>query len=135
MQKISLIILAIILAGTSLASDSALDRVQGCWKTDYGVDGISNTIVFCIDSESVEVSVFYPNHGHDSTTCQSSGQVESIDSTTVEIRTGRGNCENGNSLASSVFACTLLNEAELNCLDQGFNQLHFKREKTEAVER
>ena len=135
MQKIPVVILAVILAGTSLADDSVLDLSQDCWKTDDGHDGVSNTIVFCVDGEFVKASVFYPNRGPNSTTCRSSGQVESIDSTTFVIRTERGTCENGRSLAPGDWTCTLLNEFELNCLDRSFNQIHFKREATETVKR
>jgi hypothetical protein len=135
MHKISVVILAVFLAGTSLADDSALDLSQDCWKTDEPDDGVSLAIIFCVDGEVVKVSVFYPNRDYDSTTCRSSGQVESIDSTTLVIRIGQGHCENGRPLAPSDWTCTLLNEFELNCLDRVFNQIHLNREATETVER
>lgn len=135
MHKILVVILAVLLAGTSLADDSALDPSQDCWKTDERDDGVSKTIIFCVDGETVKVSVFYPNRDYESTTCRSSGQVESIDSTTFFIRIGRGNCENGRPLAPSEWTCTLLGEFELNCLDRVSNQIYLKREATETVER
>lgn len=135
MQKIPLAILVVILAGTSPADDSALGQFQDCWKADNRNDDVSNTIVFCVEGESVKASVFYPNRGHNPTTCRSSGQIKSIDSTTFALRTGQGNCENGKSLAPSDWTCTLLNEYELNCLDRSFNQIHLKREATESDDR
>jgi hypothetical protein len=132
MQKTLVAILVVILAGASPADNSALGLIQDCWKQGDRDDAVSNTIVVCMDGESIEVSVFYPNHGHDSTTCRSSGEIKSIDWTTFALRTGRGQCENGNTLAPSDWTCTLLNEDELNCLDRSFNQVHLKREATEA---
>ena len=132
MQKIQVMILAVLLVGTAIADESSLGLSQGCWKTDEGHDGVSNTVVFCVDGKSINASVFYPNRGDNSTTCRSSGQVDLLDPTTFAIRTGHGTCENGRSLAPSEWTCTLLNEHELNCLDPGFNQIHLKLEVTET---
>ena len=128
MQKITAAIMAVILAGTSIAEEPPLDRYQGCWKTDLLDDGITNTIVFCVDGQSIEALVFYPNRGFNSTLCRSSGRIESIDSTTLAIRLGQGTCENDRSLGTTDFSCTLLNENELNCLDPDSQQLHLVRE-------
>ena len=132
MQKILVAILIAILAGTSAADDSRLGLIQDCWKQGNRDDAVNNSIVVCVDDESIKVSVFYPNRGNNSTTCRSSGQIRSIDSTTFALRTVQGHCENGNSLAPSDWTCTLLNEDELNCLDRSFNQIHLNREATEV---
>jgi hypothetical protein len=128
MQKITAAILAVILAGSSVAEEPPLDRYQGCWKTNLPNDGISNTIVFCVDGQSIETHVFYRNPDFNSTNCRSSGRIESIDSTTLAVRLGPGTCENDRSLAATDFSCTLLNENELNCLGPDSQQLHLVRE-------
>lgn len=98
MQKITAAILVVILAGSSIAEESPLDRYKGCWKSDILDDGITNTIVFCVDGQSIEALVFYPNDDFNPpTTCRSSGRIESIDSTTLAIRLGQGTCENDRS--------------------------------------
>ena len=135
MRRIKAAILTAILAGTSIADEPPLDRYQGCWKTNLPDNGITNTIVFCIDGQSIEVRILYANPGLEPTTCRSSGRIESIDSTTLAIRTGQGTCENRNSLAPSEWTCTFLNDNELNCLNRDFNQLHLNRENAEEYGR
>ena len=118
-----------ILAGSSIAEESPLDRYQGCWKSDFPDDGTTNTIVFCLDGQSIESLVYYPNDDFNPPTmCRSSGRIEANDSTTLVVRLGQGTCENDRSLGAIDFSCTLLNENELNCLGPDSTQIHFVRE-------
>ena len=134
MQKLLVVLYAVTLTGISSADDSVVGLSQACWMTDGREDFAINSITFCVDGESVEAAVFYPNRGHNSTTCRSRGRVEAIDSATLAIRLQQGSCENGRTLAATDFTCTLLNEYELNCLDSAFNQVHLKRDTTETAE-
>jgi len=128
MRSLVSIIIAVILFGTSVAEDQSLDLYQGCWKSNLPDDGITNEIAFCIDGESVEAVVFYPNRGDTPTTCRSKGQVESTDAGSLLVRTRQGACENGRALAAAHLTCTLLGENELSCLHPNSIQLPLVRE-------
>ena len=94
MRSLVSTIIAVILFGTSVAEDHAFDLYQGCWKSNLPDDGITNSIAFCIDGESVEAVVFYPNRGDPPTTCRSKGRIEPTDAGLLLVRTRRGTCEN-----------------------------------------
>ena len=128
MRSLLTIVLAVILLGTSVAEDQMLDRYEGCWRANLPDDGVTNTIAFCMDGESVETVVFYPNRGDNPTTCRSNGQIESTAPGSLLVRTRQGTCENGRTLAAAQFTCTLLGENELSCLHPDSRLVHLVRE-------
>ena len=128
MRSLVSTIIAVILFGTSVAEDHAFDLYQGCWKSNLPDDGITNSIAFCIDGESVEAVVFYPNRGDPPTTCRSKGRIEPTDAGLLLVRTRRGTCENGRALAAAYLTCTLLGENELSCLHPNSIQIPLVRE-------
>lgn len=126
-SKAVLLILAALLASAPDTGFASLDLFQGCWKTEVSSNGTANTISFCVTESLVEATVFYPNRGPNSTTCNAKGRIELVDSTRLTIRTHAGSCENGRVLGAAKLDCTVLNRNELNCLHPNFEQIHLWR--------
>lgn len=123
---ISLILVA-LLSGVPDVGYASLDLLQGCWKTKTPNDGTTNTVSFCVEGDSVDATIFYPNRGSNSTTCNAKGSVELIGPTKLTIRTQPGSCENGRGLGAASLDCTVLNHSEMNCLHPNFEQIHLWR--------
>lgn len=123
-------ILAALLAGAPDVGRASLDLFQGCWKTTMPNEDTANSISFCVEGNSVEATIFYPNRGANPTTCNAKGSIELIDSTSLIIQTHPGSCENGRRLGAAHLDCAVLNRNELNCLHPSFEQIHLWRADT-----
>ncbi|MEM8984173.1 MAG: hypothetical protein AAGC71_14165 [Pseudomonadota bacterium] len=121
------LVLVCLSSSAILAEESQIERYQGCWQTESPDGSGLNTITFCIEGDTLTVSVFYPNDGHNSTFCTSTGVAAVVEGRAITVATEQGLCENGRSLGAVHMKCTLLGLEELNCIGAEYRQIRLWR--------